>query len=58
MGFEYVRGATPALEYRKLTSKAFLFSGGRPNRFSPLEFGAVYPLLLFFNFNFLKGFSP
>jgi hypothetical protein len=41
---------------RELWLKLMYFSGGRPNRDSPLKFGAAYRLVIFFDCGFCKDF--
>jgi hypothetical protein len=40
------------LERQEFGVEAFDFSGRRPDRDSPLNFGAAYPLVIFFTVNF------
>jgi hypothetical protein len=59
MGFGYVFRATLVVESASLLLKLFEFSAGRPNRVSPLKFGASYLLVIFFDSEiFLKDFFP
>ncbi len=55
MGFKYVFGATPTVESESFRL-ILKFSGWRPNRGSPLESGAAYPFVIFFDCEYFLDF--